>query len=175
MGGPRQKAFPEWLSAVAELFGMPVADLSSLQHVLDDESCWFTASDLPCMVIPLMVPNPDQTSGYLSLADASTIIPRHRHAARETVLVLRGHLVEEGGVGRDVRTGERLVSEPGTAHATRMLDRTVVASASTSSASRSKLRGTAVSVRHESQRNWSINVEEASSARFAASARSCSL
>jgi quercetin dioxygenase-like cupin family protein len=128
MGGPHHKPWPGWLCDVAGLFGMRIEEIASLQHVLDDESCWFAGADLNARtVIPLLVPNPSHTGGYLARAPSGALIPRHRHAGRETLLVIRGHLYEQGGGGRHARRGERLVSEPGTEHVTLMLAPTVVA------------------------------------------------
>lgn len=116
MGG--NVAGDDWRSKVVAFLGVDGAQLEALSGGLDDASCWFTGAELPgTAVIQLPMPGP-RTTAYLSRAGPGTVLPLHRHHAREGVLVLRGGFRETNG--RAVRPGEIMVSEIGTAHEVRV-------------------------------------------------------
>lgn len=106
----------DWLCSVAALMGADRAQLSCLSGVIEDASCWFDSGDLSGRsIIQIPLEARPQVAAYLARVAGLGRVPLHRHAGRETILVISGAFKVEGQP-RIYAAGDMLVSEAGTEH-----------------------------------------------------------
>lgn len=111
--------FEGWIAAVAELFGLPLAQVRDLEPLLMDASCWHLAG--AAGLTSIRVPSAALKGAFLFLMRCApgALIPEHRHPGREVMLVLQGE-ARELESGALLRPGAVLQKERGTRHSLRV-------------------------------------------------------
>lgn len=114
--------FASLVATLARLTDMAEAEMRNLVNTLDDAAAWMMGP-ADCVQV-VHIPSGPATAGAIcgfvkvSKGDA---FPLHKHLGPETILVMRGEIVEEieGGATVRYRVGDTLQSDQSVVHVTR--------------------------------------------------------